>query len=131
MRTDTLCQNIMYPSSFEYGANSTTGNNTGTLDGGFQHYIPGAKFSKNLVRDAQVGNGNTFHVFTRLLNPFPDRLGDLIGFTKTATNFSFSITNNNNGAETETTSTLDYFRSPVDMNDLFNKLVATCVLIKI
>jgi hypothetical protein len=83
------------------------------------------------MRNAHLGYGNRFHVFARLINALPDRIWDLIRLAKTATNLSFSITNNNNGAETETTSTLDYFGSPVDMNNLFNKLVATYVLTEI
>ncbi len=132
MRADTLGQDVMHPGSFQHSANSTTGNNPGTLNCGFQHYIPCAEFPKNLMRDTQIGYGNTFHILTRLFDPFPDRLGHLIGFTKTATDLSFSITHNNDGAEAETTSTFHYLRSSIDMNNLFNKLViAAGVLIKI
>ena len=132
MRADTLGQYVMHSGRFQHGANSTTGNDPGTLNGGFQHYIPCAEFPVNLMRNAQIGYGNTLHILTRLLNPFPDRLRHLIGFTKTATDLSFSITHNNDGAEAETTSTFHYLRSSIDMNNLFNKLViAACVLIKI
>jgi len=116
---------------FEYGTHSPAGNNSSSFHRRLQHYISSSEFSKNLMGDAHVGYRNSFHIFARLLNPLPNCFGNLIGFAKTATNFSFSITHNNNGAETEPASTLDYFRSPVDMNDLFNKLVANCVLIKI
>lgn len=132
MRADTLGQYVMHPGRFQHGANSTTGNNPGTLNSGFQHYIPCAEFPENLMRDAQFGYGNTFHILTRLLNPFPDCLRHLIGFTETATNLSFSISHNNDGAEAETTPTFNYLRSSIDMNNLFNKLViAARVLIKI
>jgi|SRR3989339_290189 len=131
MRADTLGQNIMNPRRFKHGADSPAGNNTSSFHCRLQHYISSAKFPKNFVRYAHVGYGNTFHILTSLLNSLPDCLRNLIGFAKTATDFSFPITDNHNGAETETTSTLDYFCSSVDMNDLFNKLVATCVLIEI
>ena len=117
---------------FKNGTNSTAGNKTGTFNRRFQHYIPCTKFTENFMRNAHFRYRNTLHVFTRLINSLPDRIGNLISLTKTATNFSFTITHNYNGAEAKTSATLDYFRSPIDMHDLFNKLViATYVLIKI
>jgi len=132
MRADTLGQYIMHPGGFKYGADRTTSYNSGSFYSRLQHYIACPEFPKNLMRDAHVGYGNTFHVLARLLNTLPDCLRNLIGFAKTATDLSFSISDNYNGAKAETTSTLDHFRSSIDMNDLFNKLVvATHVLIKI
>jgi len=83
------------------------------------------------VGNADVINGNGFHVFTCLFDTFAYGFRYLICFAKTITNTAIAITDNNDCTKAETPTTLNNFSYPVDVYYLFNKLIINLIAFKI
>jgi hypothetical protein len=113
-RSERLRKNVVDSSALEYGANWTTGDNTGTSRSRTKKYNTSGCFTLNWVRDGRGDAWNAEEVLLRFLNTLCDCSWNFLGLAVTDTDHSVSVADNYESGERETTSTLNHLRNTVD-----------------
>ena len=123
--TEAFGENITNTGSLEHSPYRSTSNHTGTGGCGFEQDLAGAIGANNFVGNGYIGERHGPHVLARLLHPFADGLGHLIGFTETISDLTIAIPNHDDGAETEAPTTFDDLGDPVDEYYLFDQFLGS------
>src|SRR5690554_5065412 len=123
--TEGLAQNVLDTTGIHDVTNRTTSNNTSTWNSRSEQYTRTLEFTKHLVRDGVLGQGNSNHVFLGLVDCLPNCFGDIIGLTGTISDLTVLITHYHESGEREPSSTFYYFGNPVESYQLLYKLAVS------
>ena|GEM_PF-1288361 len=122
IRTETFRQDVLNPCSLKHSTNSTTGDNSGTIRGWFEHDTARFKFTYDIMGNGDRGQRYVLHIFTSLFYPFTNSFRNLVCFSQTIANLTVPIANDYNGTEAEAPATLNDFGDPVDIDYFLDEL---------
>jgi hypothetical protein len=119
MGTKTLREYIPDACSLKDCPYRTTRNQTSTGTRRFQKNSTRTRFSDHFIGNGRFMQIDFFHIPLGLFNSFSDGVGDLVRFSKPASDCAVAVPDNNNRAKTKPTSALHYLCHPIDMDYLF------------
>ncbi len=121
--SEGLRQNVVDSTSFAYGANGLSGDNTGTGTGGDQRDFGGSKLAPHLMRDTAFDQRNVDHVTGRLFGCLLDARRDLVRFAVAPTDTTLAVADDHHGGEAEPSTTFDNGGTTFDLYDAIEKAV--------
>src|SRR5690606_699687 len=118
-----LGNDVVDAKRFEHGAHRTTGDDTGTRNGGTQDDLAGAVAAGNVVvQRTGIPQRNADHLALGLLGSLADSLGNFTGLAVTETDATLLVTDDDERRKNEATAALHNLGHTIDVDQAIDEL---------